>query len=108
MSNDDNVELTDGFHVLIDALKMNDIDTMYGVVGIPITNLARMWQDDGQRFYSFRHEQHAGYAASIAGYIEGKPERLLDRFRPWLPERRDFPGSCNHQLLPNDPVERFQ
>lgn len=50
MSNDDNVELTDGFHVLIDALKMNDIDTMYGVVGIPITNLARMWQDDGQRF----------------------------------------------------------
>ena len=32
MSNDDNVELTDGFHVLIDALKMNDIDTMYGVV----------------------------------------------------------------------------
>ena len=73
MSNDDNVELTDGFHVLIDALKMNDIDTMYGVVGIPITNLARLWQDDGQRFYSFRHEQHAGYAASIAGYIEGKP-----------------------------------
>lgn len=73
MSNDDNVELTDGFHVLIDALKMNDIDTMYGVVGIPITNLARMWQADGQRFYSFRHEQHAGYAASIAGYIQGKP-----------------------------------
>ncbi len=73
MSNDDNVELTDGFHVLIDALKMNDINTMYGVVGIPITNLARMWQADGQRFYSFRHEQHAGYAASIAGYIEGKP-----------------------------------
>lgn len=73
MSNDANVELTDGFNVLIDALKMNDINTMYGVVGIPITNLARMWQADGQRFYSFRHEQHAGYAASIAGYIEGKP-----------------------------------
>ncbi len=73
MSNEDNVELTDGFHVLIDTLKMNDIDTMYGVVGIPITNLARLWQADGQRFFSFRHEQNAGYAASIAGYIEGKP-----------------------------------
>ena len=69
MSNEDNVELTDGFHVLMDTLKMNDIDTMYGVVGIPITNLARLWEQDGQKFYSFRHEQHAGYAASIAGYI---------------------------------------
>ena len=71
MSNEDNVELTDGFHVLMDTLKMNDIDTMYGVVGIPITNLARLWEQDGQKFYSFRHEQHAGYAASIAGYIQG-------------------------------------
>lgn len=108
MSNDDNVELTDGFHVLIDALKMNDIDTMYGVVGIPITNLARMWQDDGQRFYSFRHEQHAGYAASIAGYIEGKPGVCLTVSAPGFLNGSDFPGSCNHQLLPNDPVERFQ
>ena len=41
MSNDDNVELTDGFHVLIDALKMNDIDTMYGVVGILGSYVAR-------------------------------------------------------------------
>ncbi len=73
MSNEENVELTDGFHLLIDALKDNGIDTMYGVVGIPITNLARLWQEEGLRFYSFRAEQHAGYAASIAGYIEGKP-----------------------------------
>lgn len=48
MSNEDNVELTDGFHVLMDALKMNDINTMYGVVGIPITNLARLWEQDGR------------------------------------------------------------
>ena len=73
MSNEENVELTDGFHLLIDVLKDNGIDTMYGVVGIPITNLARLWQEDGQKFYSFRAEQHAGYAASIAGYIQGKP-----------------------------------
>ena len=65
--------MTDGFHLLIDVLKDNGIDTMYGVVGIPITNLARLWQEDGQKFYSFRAEQHAGYAASIAGYIQGKP-----------------------------------
>jgi len=29
-------QLTDGFHLLIDALKMNDLNTIYGVPGIPI------------------------------------------------------------------------
>src|SRR5215510_12240111 len=28
-------ELTDGFHLVIDALKLNGIDTIYGVPGIP-------------------------------------------------------------------------
>ena len=32
-------ELTDGFHLVIDALKLNDIDTIYGLPGIPITDL---------------------------------------------------------------------
>src|SRR5690349_6427551 len=32
-------ELTDGFHLVIDALKLNGIDTIYGVPGIPITDL---------------------------------------------------------------------
>jgi len=34
-------QLTDGFHLLIDALKMNDLNTIYGVPGIPITDLRR-------------------------------------------------------------------
>lgn len=33
--------LTDGCHLVVDALKANDVDTIYGVVGIPITDLAR-------------------------------------------------------------------
>ena len=33
--------LTDGFHLVVDALKANDVDTIYGIVGIPITDLAR-------------------------------------------------------------------
>ena len=35
-------ELTDGFNLLIDALKLNDINTIYGVPGIPITDFGRM------------------------------------------------------------------
>src|SRR3954470_16608781 len=66
-------ELTDGFHLVIDALKLNGIKTIYNVPGIPITDLGRMMQAEGLRVVSFRHEQHAGYAASIAGYLTKKP-----------------------------------
>ena len=57
--------MTDGFHLVIDALKLNGIDTIYGLPGIPITDLTRRAQADGLRVLSFRHEQNAGYAASI-------------------------------------------
>jgi oxalyl-CoA decarboxylase len=66
-------ELTDGFHLIIDALKLNDVKTIYGVPGIPITDFGRMAQASGIRVLSFRHEQNAGYAASIAGYLTRKP-----------------------------------
>ncbi len=66
-------ELTDGFHLVIDALKLNGIDTIYGVPGIPVTDLGRMAQAAGIRVVSFRHEQSAGYAASIAGFLTRKP-----------------------------------
>ncbi len=66
-------ELTDGFHLVIDALKLNDINTIYNVPGIPITDLGRYMQAAGMRVLSFRHEQHAGYAAAIAGYLTKKP-----------------------------------
>ena len=66
-------ETTDGFHLVIDALKLNDIDTIFGLVGIPITDLARLAQAEGMRFIGFRHEQHAGNAAAIAGYMTQKP-----------------------------------
>ncbi len=66
-------ELTDGFHLVIDALKLNDITTIYGVPGIPITDLGRLAQAEGMRVISFRHEQHAGNAAAIAGFLTKKP-----------------------------------
>src|SRR6202161_4050660 len=66
-------ELTDGFHLVIDALKLNGIHTIYGVPGIPITDVGRMAQSEGIRVVSFRHEQNAGYAASIAGFLTKKP-----------------------------------
>ena len=64
---------TDGFHLVIDALKLNGLNTIYGLPGIPITDLTRKAQAAGMRVISFRHEQNAGNAAAIAGFITGKP-----------------------------------
>src|ERR1700716_1107601 len=66
-------ELTDGFNLMIDALKLNGLTTIYGVPGIPITDFGRMAQAAGIRVISFRHEQNAGNAAAIAGYLTKKP-----------------------------------
>jgi oxalyl-CoA decarboxylase len=66
-------DLTDGFHLVIDALKLNGIETIYGVPGIPITDLGRLAQAAGIRVISFRHEQNAGNAAAIAGFLTKKP-----------------------------------
>src|SRR6185295_13498020 len=66
-------QLADGFQLVIDALKLNGLDTIYGLPGIPITDLTRRAQAAGLRVLSFRHEQNAGYAASIAGFLTQKP-----------------------------------
>jgi oxalyl-CoA decarboxylase len=64
---------TDGFQLVIDSLKLNGIDTIFGLPGIPITDLTRRLQAAGLRVIAFRHEQNAGYAASIAGFMTQKP-----------------------------------
>src|SRR5215813_12563505 len=66
-------QTSDGFQLVIDALKLNGLDTIYGLPGIPITDLTRRAQAAGMRVLSFRHEQSAGYAASIAGFLTQKP-----------------------------------
>lgn len=63
----------DGFQLLINALKLNGIDTLFGLPGIPITDLTRKAQAQGMRVISFRHEQNAGNAAAAAGYLTQKP-----------------------------------
>src|ERR1700736_5336785 len=66
-------ELTDGYHLVVDALKLNDVQTIYGVVGIPITDVARVAQASGIRYIGFRHESDSGHAAAAAGFLTKKP-----------------------------------
>ena len=70
-------EQVTGMYILARALKPIGIDTIYGLVGIPITEAAYIAQGQGMRFVGFRHEQQAGMAAATHGYLTGKPGVLM-------------------------------
>lgn len=74
--------LTDGLHLVVDALKANDVATVYGVVGIPITDLARVAQASGIRYIGFRQEASAGNAAAAAGFLTRRPGVCLTTSGP--------------------------
>ncbi|OBJ79081.1 oxalyl-CoA decarboxylase [Mycobacterium sp. 1245852.3] len=74
--------LTDGFHLVVDALKANGVETIYGIVGIPITDLARVAQASGIRYIGFRQETSAGNAAAAAGFLTRRPGVCLTTSGP--------------------------
>ena len=67
------VETVDGNELVVDALENVGVTTIYGVVGIPVTDLARTAQARGIRYLGFRNEQAAGHAAAAAGFLTGRP-----------------------------------
>ena len=66
-------ERTDGFQLTVDALRLNGVNTIYGVIGIPVTDLARLAADAGIRYLGFRNEAAAGNAAAAAGFLTRRP-----------------------------------
>ena len=69
----------------------------------------RAWlQAEGLRVISFRHEQNAGYAASIAGLPDAEARHLPDRVGARLPQRPDRARQRDDQLLPDDPDQRLE
>lgn len=66
-----------GMWVLARSLVMMGVKEMYGLVGIPVTEVAYICQEQGIRFFGFRHEQNAGMAAQTHGYLTKTPGVLL-------------------------------
>ncbi|XP_055276516.1 uncharacterized protein LOC129552281 [Moschus berezovskii] len=62
-----------GARVIAQALKAQDVNYMFGVVGIPVTEIALAAQEAGIRYVGMRNEQAACYAASAVGYLTGRP-----------------------------------
>ncbi|MCM1290411.1 MAG: oxalyl-CoA decarboxylase [Prevotella sp.] len=70
-------EQVTGMYILAETLRRLDLMDVYGLVGIPVTEVAYAMQKLGINFYGFRHEQQAGMAAATHGYLTKKPGVLL-------------------------------
>lgn len=66
-----------GMRVLAMSLHKIGVDKMYGLVGIPVTEVAYIAQEEGIKFVGFRHEQQAGMAAATHGFLTKTPGVLL-------------------------------
>lgn len=66
-----------GMYILARALQHLQLDNIFGLVGIPVTEVAYAMQKIGLHYYGFRFEQQAGMAAATYGYLTRKPGVLL-------------------------------
>lgn len=86
-------ETIDGATLVAEALKQQGVEWVFGVVGIPVTGLAPVLQDVGIGYIGMRNEQAASYAASVVGYLTGRPGCCLVVTGPGLIHA--LPGIAN-------------
>ena len=67
----------DGATIIARSLKQQGVDYMFGIVGFPVFGVARAAQREGIRYFGFRNEQSASYAAGAVGYLTGRPGACL-------------------------------
>ncbi len=67
----------DGNTLIAESLKNQGIDSLFGIVGYPVYGVASAAQKAGLRYFGFRNEQAASYAAGAVGYLTGRPGACL-------------------------------
>ncbi|MCM1376850.1 MAG: oxalyl-CoA decarboxylase [Clostridium sp.] len=70
-------EQVTGMYILAESLRRLGLMDVYGLVGIPVTEVAYAMQKVGINYYGFRFEQQAGMAAATHGYLTKQPGVLL-------------------------------
>ena len=66
-------EQVEGYTVLARALRHHGVEYMFGIVGIPVIEVAMAAQQVGIHYVGMRNEQAAAYAAQATGYLTGRP-----------------------------------
>ena len=62
-----------GASVIALALRDLGVRVIFGLVGVPVAEIAEEAINLGIRFIALRNEQSASYAATAYGYLTGKP-----------------------------------
>ena len=62
-----------GAKIIAKALHELGVKVVFGLVGLPVIDIAEEVLNLGIRFIAFRNEQSASYAASAYGYLTGRP-----------------------------------
>lgn len=65
--------ISSGAELIANCLKTQGVEVVFGIVGIPVVEVAEACVAAGIRFIGFRNEQSAAYAASVYGYLSGRP-----------------------------------
>ncbi|XP_068426584.1 2-hydroxyacyl-CoA lyase 1 isoform X2 [Clinocottus analis] len=66
-----------GAQLIAESLKAQKVEYMFGIVGVPVIEVAMAAQAAGIRYVGMRNEQAACYAASAIGYLTGRPGSCL-------------------------------
>lgn len=66
-----------GAQLIAESLKTQKVEYMFGIVGVPIIEVAMAAQAAGIKYVGMRNEQAACYAASAIGYLTGRPGACL-------------------------------
>ncbi|KAG2208466.1 hypothetical protein INT47_010162 [Mucor saturninus] len=65
--------ISSGAELIASTLKTQGVEVIFGIVGIPVVEVAEACVSAGIRFIGFRNEQSAAYAASVYGFLSGRP-----------------------------------
>ncbi len=72
----DSSDVLEGHRVLARALRHHGVEYMYGVVGIPVMEVAVAAMQEGIHYVGMRNEQAACYAAQARGIL---PNRWFEK-----------------------------
>ncbi|XP_076167522.1 2-hydroxyacyl-CoA lyase [Ptiloglossa arizonensis] len=69
--------MKNGNQIVAEALKEQNIEYVFGIMGHPVIDLALCMQAVGLQYLGFRNEQAACYAAQAYGYLTRRPVVVL-------------------------------
>ena len=93
-----------GAQIIARSLRDLGVAVVFGIVGIPVVEIAEEAINLGIKFVGFRNEQAAGYAASVYGYLTGKPGVCLVVGGPGV--LHAIPGVCHDEPCPSASPQR--